>query len=333
MIRKLTFSLLCFMLTLSLFGVSFVSGSTLNDTPKTVKASAGANKNNKQKTEKKDTKTKKELSLAERICGKYSHYDKESEDFETLSFACFGDNLYAYAGRAFDEVEDSLTNYSIWAIEYIPEDAEDLKSTDADSVKVKALSFSNMSLLGRYQGDAVEGTIRLTKDGLVLEDFGSTGKTEYKKDDRVEDAFACLDKEPSAGYEKLQGYWCMKADYDPVYLFFYGSNMYIYRKLPGLEVTFYGGEYSVSGNELSVYLGSIESASEPFEGKTEFTIKKDILTFLDDCLDGIDMYFEGYEFERIDKEDIPVYTAEDVLMPYLDPDAGPEDLFVADADT
>nr|MCR5733035.1 SPOR domain-containing protein [Lachnospiraceae bacterium] len=47
----------------------------------------------------------------------------------------------------------------------------------------------------------------------------------------------------------------------------------------------------------------------------------------------IDMYFEGYEFERIDKEDIPVYTAEDVLMPYLDPDAGPEDLFVADADT
>ena len=328
MIKKIPVSLLCAVLLSSLSVINPVSGSTLPD--KTV---ADAAPKNNLKAEKYVAGKGIKKSIAERICGKYSYYDKENKEFHTLSFVSFGDNLYAYAGNSEGEKDqkENLEVYSYWAAEFIPDDEKSMTSTDSDSVKVNALYFSNQSMLSKYQQDAVKGTIKLAKDGLILDGFGSE-KTEYKRDDRVEEAFKYLDQNNPAGNRDLQGYWRLtKSDY-PIYLFFEGSNLYVYKKLPGTEVTFFAGSCSTSGNRLSARLNSLVSAGMPYQLEAKFTVKKNILTILEDDLSDLGIFSKGDEFEKIDKADIPVVTAKEYITPDLDTNADPDLLYTADPD-
>ncbi|MCR4656720.1 MAG: SPOR domain-containing protein [Lachnospiraceae bacterium] len=332
MIRKISISLLCAVCLFSVLNISPVSGSVLKDT-KATKTSAASKQKGRQNTETKDTDKGTKQSIAERICGKYSYYDDENEEFNTLSFVTFGDNLYAYAGLSYGEEDqkEDLDVYSYWVAEFIPDDKDTVTSTDSDSAEVNALYFSNMSMLSKYQGDAVKGTIKLTKDGLVLDGFGA-GKTIYTQDDRANDAFPYLDRKASAGDKDLQGYWRLKDSDCPVYLFFDGNNMYIYEKLPGTEVSFFAGSCSTSGKKLSGNLSNPVSSGMPYALEAEFTVKKGVLTILGDPSCELDMFIEGAEFEKIDREDVPVITAEEYITPEIDPDADPDLLYMSDPD-
>ncbi|MCR4739399.1 MAG: SPOR domain-containing protein [Lachnospiraceae bacterium] len=335
MFRKITVSMLCFVISASLSAINPVYGNALDDVQVKQTVAKGPEKKNKsEKSNKNDTQTTNDLSLAKRICGNYSYYDEDYEEFETLSFVAFGDNLCAFAGLAKGEKnqKEDLDIYSYWAAEFIPDDEEEARSTDSDSMDFNALYYSNMSMLSQYQGDAEKGTITLTKDGVSIE-YDNGGQTVYKKDDRVTEAFPYLDKKDSAGDKDLQGYWRLKgADY-PVYLFFDGGNMYVYEKIPGLEAEFYAGNYSASKNMLSAELSTLVSAGMPYDFEAEFTVKKDVLTILGEDTGDFSLCEEGDEFERIDEEDVPVMTADEYITPDLDPDADPDTLYFADPDS
>ncbi len=330
--RKICVSLLCAVLLTSLAVISPVSAGALNDKRITENTAAGTGKND-LKPDKYVTGKGPGKSIAERICGKYSYYDAGNKEYNTLSFVSFGDNLYAYAGISNGEKDqkDELGVYTYWVSEFIPDDAKTMKSTDSDSVKVNVLYFSNMSMLSKYQGDAVKGTIKLTKDGLSLEGFGS-GKMDYKRDDRVEEAFKYLDTKNSTGNRELKGYWRLTNSDYPVYLFFEGGNIYIYEKHPGKEVCFYAGSCPASGNKLSGRLSGLVSAGMPCQLEAKFSVKNDILTILEEDTGDLGIFNKGDEFERIEKDDIPVVTAKEYITPDLDPDADPDSLYVSDAD-
>ncbi len=332
MIRKISVSLLCAVLISSLSVISPVSASSLTEKQITKTAATGAAKNNPKDDKYVADKGKKQ-SIAERICGKYSYYDNENQEYNTLSFVTFGDNLYAYAGNSEGEKDqkEDLEVYSYWAAEFIPDDAKAMRSTDSDSVNVNVLYFSNMSMLSKYQGDAVKGTIKLTKDGLTLEGFGS-GKKDYKRDSRVEEAFKYLDKKGAAGSRELQGYWRLTKSDHPVYLFFEGNNIYLYEKLPGREVSFFAGSCSASGNKLSGRLSSLVSAGMPYQLEAKYSIKKNVLTILEEGSGDIDIFNKGDEFKKIERDDIPVITAKEYITPDIDPNADPDSLYVADPD-
>ena len=164
---------------------------------------------------------------------------ENGEELLTMDVVNFGDNLYAYCGYSLPD-EGTFTLYSFFATEFIPYDANEIKSPDGDSVEVNELRFSIMSNAGEYWDSGHTGTITLTEDGLLFEGFDHDGflvpedddSRLFFKDEQVEGAFSYLKHEQDAGDKDLQGFWAL-GDSDPdLYLEFDGSDMYIYRKYP-----------------------------------------------------------------------------------------------------
>ena len=265
-----------------------------------------------------------ENSLAKRMCGKYSyHYgsgDMGDDEFLIMNVFTFGDNLYAFCGYAMAD-ETELESYSFWASEFIPYDAAEMESTEGNTVRVKELRFSVMSQAGKYWDRGQDGTITLTDDGLVFENFDNEeflcpeeyGGRLFLKDERVEDVFPYLKDDGGAGETDLQGVWCAYEGEYPVYLEFNGDNFYVYQKSPDSEVVYAAGGYETSNGIISSTLAMLGCGSMPCEYSASYEISGD------DLILKADDYAEPYvlsgemRFSRIKSEDIPLITADEVV--------------------
>ena len=263
-------------------------------------------------------------SLAKRMCGKYSyHYgsgDMGDDEFLIMNVFTFGDNLYAFCGYAMAD-ETELESYSFWASEFIPYDASEMESTDGDSVRVKELRFSVMSQAGKYWDRGQDGTITLTDDGLVFENFDNEeflcpeeyGGRLFLKDERVEDVFPYLKDDGGAGETDLQGVWCAYEGEYPVYLEFSGDNFYVYRKSPDSEVVYAAGGYETSNGIISSTLSMLGCGSMPCEYSASYEVSGAELIL------KADEYAEPYvlsgemRFSRVESDDIPLITADEVV--------------------
>ena len=246
-------------------------------------------------------------SLAKRLAGKYSYHSSDengNEEFYIMEVIPFGNNLYAYCGRAMPGDYERLEAYSFWGCEFIPYDPDEMTSEDGDAVNVNELRFSVMSNAGKYWDPGHKGTITVTDDGIVFEGFKNDDflVPEYDdsrlflKDDRVEDAFVYLNRDDKAGDKELQGLWLLDdSKGSNLYLEFTGSDLYMYRKDSSKEVFYiaggcdlgngtftytanrlgYGGmplemscDYKVSGDDLSLNTSNADEALEiPVAGK------------------------------------------------------------------
>lgn len=268
-------------------------------------------------------------SLAKRMAGKYSFDlpddDPETDEYLIMNVITFGDNLYAYCGQAIKDDGPKKEAYSYWAAEYVPFDADDMKSTDADSVKVNELCFSNMSNAGKYWTSGWEGTIRLTDEGLLFEGFDKEGflcsedgkERLFVKDDSVEDIFPYLYGSPK-GDDELQGLWISEGRSPHVFLSVNGSDITVFHKPFDGEVTFaeYGcefgdGSFSGTGNILG-------NGTAPCVLDVKYSIDGDKLTTNAEGDMLIDEFSDRTIFTRADESDIPVVTVDDLE---LDPES------------
>ncbi|MCR4908862.1 MAG: SPOR domain-containing protein [Lachnospiraceae bacterium] len=262
---------------------------------------------------------REEESLAKRLCGKYScHVDGEDVDENEvciMNVITFGDNLYAFCGEAMEDDSDSLESYSFWAAEFIPDDAEVLKSTESDKAEVTELNFSIMSNLGKYWGPGDKGTITLTDEGLVLEGFSSQGyfpAGTFLKDDRVEDVFPYLNKESREEDSMLQGVWVLEDETAPVYLRVDGSNFQVYKKSPEKEVYFAAGGCDIDGGEFSGTANVFGCGGIPDEWSGNYKVDGDKLYL---TIEGETLPEElsgAVTLNRLKEEDIHVFTMDEV---------------------
>lgn len=265
-------------------------------------------------------------SLAKRLCGKYSFYAKAEEQYYMMDVMTFGDNLYAFCGYAMEEEDGEPCVYSFWASEFVPFDATDLKSTEADSVEVNQLRFSVMSNAGQFWDAGNEGTITLTDQGLLFEGFSGedflcppSDHRLFEKDDRVEAAFPYL-SEGQAKDDNLQGYWVQQDAEVPLYLHFDGGNLFLYRKGSSQEVYFGGGSYSIEDGTISYQASFLGSGGMPYEWDIHYeTDGVSLLIHTDESLaPDMDLLCD---FEKIDESDVPVITMEEVT--FYDDSFGP----------
>ncbi|MBQ6967455.1 MAG: hypothetical protein IJP84_06090 [Lachnospiraceae bacterium] len=258
------------------------------------------------------------LSLAKRLCGKYSYHtwieDSEQEEFLILNVVEFGDNLYAYCGQAMADDHESLEAYSFWASEFIPFDAGEMKSGEKDSVKVNMLNFSIMSNAGKYWNEGISGTITYTPEGLVFEGFNDDflcpqGDSRlFLKDERVEDVFPYL-KDTGGAADGLSGLWRTKEE-SPLFLQFKDGNISLYQKLPDSEVYFASGSYDTSKGTVTTMMNSLGSGSMPLEWKAKYSLNGDTLTISSEEDINLSSLSEKTVFERAEEGDIPVMTAD-----------------------
>lgn len=266
-----------------------------------------------------------EKSLAERMVGKYAYHcekDNGEDEYYIMNVVNFGDNLYAYCGQAMPD-EGSYEAYSFWATEFIPFDADDMSSTEADKVKVNALSFSIMSNAGMYWDAGHEGTITLTDEGLVFEGFDREGflvpddlndSRLFSKNEMVEDFFSYLKDDKAAGDEKLQGYWrCEEGDTN-LYVRFAGPNMYIYEKDPSKEVFFASGGCEFRDGSFYFMGNTIDSGGQPFEFTADYKVEGDSLAIAIPESDAPSGMQAEARYERISKKDIHVTTMDEVVF-------------------
>ncbi len=265
-----------------------------------------------------------EKSLAERMVGKYAYHSTggNEDEYYIMNVVNFGDNLYAYCGKAMPD-EGSYEAYSFWATEFIPFDADDMSSTDADKVKVNALSFSIMSNAGMYWDAGHEGTITFTDEGLVFEGFDREGflvpddsndSRLFSKNEMVEDFFSYLKDDKAAGDEKLQGYWrCEEGDTN-LYVRFAGPNMYIYEKDPSKEVFFASGGCEFRDGSFDFMGNTIDSGGQPFEFTADYKVEGDSLAIAIQGSDAPSSMQAEARYERISEKDIHVTTMDEVVF-------------------
>ncbi|MBR4543074.1 MAG: SPOR domain-containing protein [Lachnospiraceae bacterium] len=261
-------------------------------------------------------------SLAQRMCGKYSyHYGAgESGEYLIMDVVNFGDNLYAFCGYSMGE-DDTLSSYSFWASEFVPYDAAEMQSTDGDSVQVKELRFSVMSNRGKFWDSGQDGTITLTDDGLLFENFEDEdflcsveyGGRLFLKDERVEDVFPYLKDDNGAGADELQSLWVAHEGDYPVYIEFRGDNFYVYQKSPDSEVVYAAGGYDFSNGIISSSLATLGCGGMPSEYSASYEVSGGELVLTAD--DYAEPYVLSGEmrFSKIKPEDIPLITADEVV--------------------
>ena len=245
------------------------------------------------------------LSLAQRLCGKYSSL-QDSGEYAILEIVEFADNLYAFAGEAMPESSE-LEAYSFWAQEILPADAETVRSDTASSCDVGVLSFSIMSNLSRYQGPPERGTIRLTDDGLDL--LG----THYERNERVSDSFPYVSEQPS-GEEDLIGLWRQRDSADPFYLGFEDDRMWLYSKSPDKEVLLGCGGYQAKNGYLSGTYNLLGSGTMPYQFKAEYRQETNgelTLFTADNELATLFSCGEICVFEPVRRSDVPIFTLQD----------------------
>lgn len=280
-------------------------------------------KNNKKKDRKKKDKGSDEAtagnSLAARLCGKYVGFppeDSGSDVLLSLDIMQFGDNLYAYCGEGYPG-DNGINVYTYWATEFIPFDAGDLISPSKDSVKVLAVSFSNMSNNGFYWDPGAAGTITLKGDTVVFEGFtevsflcpdGPSGT--FTRDERAEAAFGYLGDKTKTD-EEVQGLWATGTD-DPMYIKIDGCNVYVYQKSAGYPVGFIGGGCDFSDGEFKGSMNRFGYGHQPIELTAKYALDGDTLkvTFEDDA----GPFSIGHEMSlhRVSEADVRVGSVEEI---------------------
>ncbi len=280
-------------------------------------------KNNESDEEKDDKAGGR--SLAQRMAGKYSFRasEGEEEEYYIMDVVPFGDNLYAFCGQAFSDDTDSLEAYTFWATEFVPYDADEMSSTDGDTVRVNELCFSIMSNAGKYWDAGHTGTITLTDDGLVFEGFDREGflvpsdsddSRLFTKDDRIEDAFPYLDRKKEKGDKDLQGIWAADDSGADLYIEFSGSDMYMYRKYPDREVFFAAGSCDFHDRYFNCMATMIDSGGMPFEFTANYEVRGDDLS-LDIMGDDVpDQLVSPEAFHRITKDDVHITTMDEIVF-------------------
>ncbi len=258
-------------------------------------------------------------SLVERLCGKY-RYHLSAEEYYTLDVISFGDNLYAFCGQAMGEGSDSLETYSFWAAEFIPDDPEELKSKDSDSAEVSVFNFSIMSNAGKYWDTGTRGIIRIERGGISFEGFDNDGflvpehsdSRLFLSDDRAESVFPYLNN--SSADPDLQGYWELTGKEASLYLKFEGSNLYIYRKVPGEEVYYAAGGCDFNDGSLRCRANALGKGGMPDEWKADYRVEGDSLVI---SIEGetLPSVLEGeVRLKRTKKEDIHVTTLDEMEL-------------------
>lgn len=251
-------------------------------------------------------------ALAQRLCGKYSH-SNVGEECSTLEVFEFAGNLYALGGETMDET-DELEPYSFWAMELVPEKSDALTSTEEEGCNVGVLTFSVMSNFSKYQGAPELKEIRLTEDGLIL------GDVSYSRDERVSDTFPYLDDGTGTVPGDLEGLWKQRDTGIPCYIEFSGSNIRLYKKSPDREVVFGCGGCEADDDQISVTCSLLGSGGMPYEFSAGYSFGKDGSLELA-VEDGNEIFFGPagkYSFEKINKEDVPIVTLDDVYAAGLD---------------
>ncbi len=264
------------------------------------------------------------ISLAKRLYGSYSFHigsgDLSEDEYYTMAVISFGDNLYAFCGQAIGGAGDSLECYSFWASEFIPDDASELRSFEADSASVTALSFSLMSNAGKYWGPGEKGTITLDPEGIVFEGFENNGTLVpenggsrlFLKDERAEKAFSYLKDDSEKGDPALQGYWVSSGSDVSTYLYFENSNLYICRKDPSKEVFFSAGGCEFKDGKLKGTASTLGYGGMPDEWSGEYSADGDTLTL---SIEGeaLPQELENETvFRRIEEEDVHVTVMDEI---------------------
>ncbi|MCR5734468.1 MAG: hypothetical protein K6G22_07690 [Lachnospiraceae bacterium] len=322
-------SLLC---TMFIAGCAKNTDNGLKDTLEIAKEKTEERDQDEVKSEKSNESNEAkedkagEESLAQRMAGKYRYCasDKdEEEEYYIMDVVPFGNNLYAFCGQAFSDNDESLEAYTFWATEFVPYDADEMSSTDADKVRVNELCFSIMSNAGKYWDAGHTGTITLADDGLVFEGFDHDGflvpfdgddSRTFIKDDRVEDAFPHLSREHDRGDKDLQGLWSADDGNADLYIEFSGSDMYMYRKCPDREVFFAAGRCDFHDRYFSCTATEIQNGGMPFEFTANYEVRGDRLS-LDIMGDDVPDQLAGPEaFYRITKDDVHITTMDEIVF-------------------
>jgi len=118
--------------------------SALSDKPKDEAVAAAEQEREKPDISENEEDKAEKKTLAQRMAGKYSYHASEEdgeEEYYTMDVVMFGDNLYAFCGQAFSDDDESLEAYTFWATEFIPFDADEMRSAAGDTVKVNELNF------------------------------------------------------------------------------------------------------------------------------------------------------------------------------------------------
>ncbi|MCR5236088.1 MAG: SPOR domain-containing protein [Lachnospiraceae bacterium] len=264
-------------------------------------------------------------SLAQRMAGKYSfhHSDEDgNEEFYIMEVVPFGDNLYAFCGQAMPEDYESLEAYTFWASEFIPYDADEMRSTEGDKVTVNELRFSVMSNAGKYWDTGHKGTVTLTDDGLVFEGFDQEGflvpdnddSRLFLKDDRVEDAFGYLKHKTDGGDEKLQGLWILDDKEAGLYLEFNGSDLYVYKKDPNTEVFYAAGGCEYSEGSFECTASRLGYGGQPNELSCDYKVTDDTLSLKIKDTDFAEVIPDSASYFRVKDGSVPVVTMDEVKL-------------------
>ena len=285
--------------------------------------SGSENRTGEDKDAYKVTSGKK--SLAQRMAGKYSfhHSDEEgNEEFYIMDVVPFGDNLYAFCGQAMPEDYESLEAYTFWASEFIPYDADEMRSTEGDKVTVNELRFSVMSNAGKYWDTGHKGTVTLTDDGLVFEGFDQEGflvpdnddSRLFLKDDRVEDAFGYLKHKTDGGDEKLQGLWILDDKEADLYLEFNGSDLYVYKKDPSTEVFYAAGGCEYSDGSFECTASCLGYGGQPNGLSCDYKVTDDTLEIKIKETDFAEVIPDSGSYLRVKDGSVPVVTMDEVKL-------------------
>ena len=264
-------------------------------------------------------------SLAKRMEGKYSYHlggENGEDEYLIMNLISCGDNLYAYCGEAIADDSGELEAYSFWATEFIPDDASQLTSPDAEEAEVTALCFSVMSNAGKYWNEGVKGKISLDRMGLVFEDFGhddffvpsGDNSRLFQKDERVEDIFPYLNHDIYSGDGALQGYWVCEACDTPAYLYFEGSDAYFYSKAADGQVSLSAGGCTFTTKHFECMTNTLGVGDQPWTWNADYETDKDklILDIGGDPLPG--GLYGKTEFRRADEKDIHVYAMSEIVF-------------------
>ena len=338
--KILTTFMICLAGAMLLFGCgnnNEASGSSQEDKPEKAEENTAENDGKDEERsesepenrtgEDKDASdlTSGKKSLAQRMAGKYSfhHSDEEgNEEFYIMEMVPFGDNLYAFCGQAMPEDYGSLEAYTFWASEFIPYDADEMRSTEGDVVTVNELRFSVMSNAGKYWDTGHKGTITLTDDGLVFEGFDQEGflvpdnddSRLFLKDDRIENTFGYLKHKTDGGDEKLQGLWLLNDKEADLYLEFNGSDLYLYKKDPSTEVFYAAGGCEYSDGSFECTASRLGYGGQPTGLSCEYKVTDDnlMLKIKESDLDGVIPENAGYI--RVKDGSVPVVKMDEVKL-------------------
>ncbi|WP_026658522.1 SPOR domain-containing protein [Butyrivibrio sp. AC2005] len=262
------------------------------------------------------------MSLAKRLCGKYSCKNSEGE-YYILDIYEFADNLYAYVGIANeDENSEHIEAYTFWGAEFIPDDKDVAKNQNDDVFTCDMLVFSIMSNMGKYQSAPQPCRLMLTDGGIDFTGafFSDNEETlHFNLDEKVEDAFPYMFKDDAGSGNlsgKMIGFWKEKDSDNPLYVEFGEKGILrLYRETPGTEVFFAGGEYHMNSDDLlSGTYSVLGSGSMPMEYEAQLALDGDSSIELDFIWDNSLATDGGSHMilEKIDESDVPFVTIDEV---------------------